>query len=90
MLSGPTTGIVRLPRHLAWSGGAVYDLDVPGRVIDLYRTVMIYAFRGADVYAYLDAGTLRRLWSYIWLPPVVREMWQSRFDDLAAIAALVA
>jgi hypothetical protein len=90
LLAGPVTGVVRLPRHLAWSGSAVYDLDVPGRVVDMYRTVLIEAASPEDLHAYLNAGLLRRLWSYLWLPPAVRQMWQSRFADLAAIDALAA
>jgi hypothetical protein len=88
VLLGPTTGIVRLPRHLDWSGNAVYDLDAPGRLVDLYRTVIIEAATPDDLHTYLDATTLRRLWAYIWLPPTVREAWQAQFEDLAAIGAL--
>jgi hypothetical protein len=90
LLVGPVSGVVRLPRHLAWSGSAVYDLDVPGRVVDLYRTVIIEATSPEDLHAYLNAAMLRRLWSYLWLPPAVRQMWQARFADLAAIDALAA
>ncbi len=90
LLAGPVSGIVRLPRHLAWSGNAVYDLDSPGRVVDLYRAVIIEAMSPEDLHDYLDAGTLRRLWSYLWLPPAVRRLWQARFADLAAIDALAA
>ena len=89
-LAGPVGGVVRLPRHLAWSGGAVYDLDSPGRVVDLYRTVIIEAAAPEDLHGYLNAAVLRRLWSYLWLPPAVRQMWQERFADLAAIDALAA
>jgi hypothetical protein len=89
-LAGPTAGVVRLPRHLDWSGHAVYDLDVPGRVIEVYRSVIIEAAVPEDLHSCLEAGTLRRLWSYLWLPPVVRQMRQDRFADLAAIAALAA
>lgn len=76
------------PPRLAWSGSTAYDLDAPGRVVDLYRAVIIEAADPQDLHAYLEAGTLRRLWSYLWLPPAVRQMWQSRFEDLAAIDAL--
>jgi len=90
LLTGPTTGVIRLPRHLDWSGNAVYDLDAPGRLVDLYRTVIIEAAAPEDLYAYLEAATLRRLWSSIWLPAAVRESWQARFADLATIDALAA
>jgi hypothetical protein len=59
-LAGPVGGVVRLPLHLAWSGGAVYDLDSPGRVVDLYRTVIIEAAAPEDLHAYLNAAVLRR------------------------------
>jgi hypothetical protein len=59
-------------------------------VVDLYRTVIIEATRPEDLHAYLNAGMLRRLWSYLWLPPEVRHMWQAQFADLAAIDPLAA
>jgi hypothetical protein len=43
LLRGPSSGTVRLPVHLDWSGNAVYDLDAPGRIVDLYRAVLIEA-----------------------------------------------
>ena len=89
-LAGPVGGVVRLPRHLAWSGSDVYDLDTPGRMVDLYRTVIIEAASPEDLHAFLNAAVLRRLWSYLWLPPPVRQMWQAKFADLAAIDALAA
>ncbi len=90
LLTGPVAGEIRLPRHLAWSGSVVYELDVPGRVVDLYRTVIIEATSPDDLNAYLNAAALRRLWSYLWLPPAVRHMWASRFPELAAIDRLAA
>src|SRR5215813_278483 len=85
LLTGPTGGLVRLPGHLAWSGSSEYDLDAPGRIIDLYRTVLIEAATPEDLYAYLDAGTLQRLWSYLWLPTELRTAWESRFPQLAEL-----
>jgi hypothetical protein len=35
LLHGPGSGTVRLPAHLDWSGHAEYDLDAPGRIVDL-------------------------------------------------------
>ena len=40
LLQGPSSGTVHLPSHLDWSGSAVYDLDAPGRVVDLYRAAV--------------------------------------------------
>jgi len=88
LLAGPTSGLVVLPRHLDWSGRGRYDLDAPGRIVDLYRTVLIEAASPDDLYAYLDGPTLRRLWVYLWLPPAVRQAWEERFPQLAELSRL--
>ena len=82
LLRGPLSGTVRLPPHLDWSGNAVYDLDAPGRVIDLYRAVLIEAADPQDLYAYLDDRILLRLWALLWLPFQLRKAWEQRFPVL--------
>lgn len=88
LLMGPTSGVVELPRHLDWSGHARYDLDRPGRIIDLYRAVLNEATKPSDLYAFLNAQVLKRLWSYMWLPPRVRRAWEQRFPELAQISRI--
>ena len=86
----PTGGLVLLSHHLAWSGSRQYDLDAPGRIVDLYRTVLIEAATPSNPHAYLDEATLRRLWSYLWLPSAVRLTWEERFPQLAELSRLAA
>jgi hypothetical protein len=83
LLRGPTTGIVTLPRHLDWSGDSSYDLDAPGRLVDLYRTVIIEATKPADLHAYLDRDAVVRLWRQLWLPAPIRAAWHARFPQLS-------
>jgi hypothetical protein len=90
LLHGPSSGTVRLPSHLDWSGNAEYDLDAPGRVVDLYRAVLIEAASPQDLCAYLDAGMLRRLWALMWLPATLRRAWDLRFPVLAEISRVTA
>src|ERR1039457_5119410 len=90
LLRGPSSGTVRLPSYLDWSGNAVYDLDAPGRVVDLYRAVLIEAASPQDLYAYLDDGVLRRLWALLWLPAQLRKAWEQRFPILAEISRITA
>lgn len=90
LLRGPWSGTVRLPVHLDWSGSAVYDLDSPGRIIDLYRAVLIEAASPQDLYAYLDAAVLRRLWAVLWLPAQLRRAWEQKFPVLAEISRVTA
>jgi hypothetical protein len=90
LLHGPSSGMVRLPSHLDWSGSAVYDLDAPGRIIDLYRAVLIEAAGPQDLYAYLDEAVLRRLWALLWLPAQLRGAWERKFPVLAEISRVTA
>jgi hypothetical protein len=90
LLAGPASGTVRLPAHLDWSGHAEYDLDAPGRIVDLYRAVLIEAASPQDLYEYLDAGMLRRLWALLWLPAQLRRAWEQRFPVLAEISRVTA
>ena len=82
MLRGQITGVVRLPRHLDWSGSADYDLDSPGRIVDLYRTVLIEATSAADLHGFLDRTMLTLLWPSLWLPSDLRRAWEERFPEL--------
>jgi hypothetical protein len=82
LLRGRTAGVVALPRHLDWSGSADYDLDSPGRIVDLYRTVLIEATKPEDLHAFLDRALHVRLWPSLWLPPDLRRSWEERFPEL--------
>jgi hypothetical protein len=88
LLVGPITGVVRLPVHLKWSGAAEYDLDSPGRIIDLYRTVINEAQSAKDLNTYLHEATLKSLWAYMWLPIAVRSAWEQRFPELEQLRRL--
>ncbi|WP_250001096.1 hypothetical protein [Actinoplanes sp. M2I2] len=90
LLGGPTTGVIHLPRHLKWSGSPQYDLDQPGRMLDLYRAVINEAATPTDLHTYLDRDTLVRLWVEMWLPDVVRQSWESRFPELTQHRATAA
>lgn len=83
-LTGPTVGVVTLPHHLDWSGSARYDLDTPGMLAELYKTVLLEAARVEDLRAWLDGERLRQLWPELYLPPKVRRLWEERFPELAA------
>jgi hypothetical protein len=90
LLQGPSSGTVHLPSHLDWSGNGVYDLNAPGRIVDLYRAVLNEAASPQDLYAYLDERVLRRLWALLWLPAQLRMLWEQRFPVLAEISRITA
>jgi hypothetical protein len=43
-----------------------------------------------DLYRYLDETTLKRLWSYLWLPSALRAVWEQRFPQFAELSRLAA
>lgn len=90
LLRGPANGVIQLPRHLKWSGSTEYDLALPGRIVDLYRTVINEAATPADLYAYLDRDILVKLWPSMWLPSAIRRAWESRFPELRGHADIAA
>ena len=59
------------------------DTVVPSRLVTLRDLI-------EDLYAYLDETTLKRLWSYLWLPAAARLAWEERFPQLAELSRLIA
>ncbi len=83
-LTGPTHGVVTLPRHLDWSGHAEYDLSRPARLAGMYKVVLSEAAGVEDLCTWLEGESLVRLWPTLWLPPQLRRRWEERFPELAA------
>jgi hypothetical protein len=75
-----------------WTGRGTRSttLDAPGRVVDLYRAVLIEAASPQDLYAYPDEKILRWLWALLWLPAQLRRAWELRFPVLAEISRVTA
>jgi len=89
-LRGPTEGTVTLPHHLDWSGRATYDLDRPARLASMYKAVLNEASTVQDLRDWIDERVLIELWPTLWLPARLRELWESRFPELAARRRAVA
>ncbi len=84
-LRGPTTGIVRLPIHLDWSGSPDHDLDAESGLRSMYSQVLSEAMNPEDL-ELLDAATLKRLWPGLPLPRRVVRLWEERFPELRQVA----
>jgi hypothetical protein len=50
----------------------------------MYERVLREARSPEDLRAYIDGGTLRRLWGRLVLPVPVRAVWERRFPELAS------
>lgn len=86
-LTGPTSGVVRLPLRLDWSEQGIYDLSDPKQLCLMYEVVIRESMRVEDLRTYLSGPALREVWGRLWLPRKVRQLWEARFQSLAAAAA---
>jgi hypothetical protein len=84
-LRGPAEGTVQLPLRLFWSSpDRGFDLGDSEMARCLYETVLREATRLDDLAAYLDGGTLVRIWPRLFLPKGVRRAWEDQYPVLRA------
>ncbi|MGW6864477.1 hypothetical protein [Streptomyces sp. NPDC054901] len=83
-LTGPTSGLVTLPPHIAWSGLRTYDLDRPRQRMSLYRTVLAEGLRD-DLTDLLDQHLLLTQWPVLrtLISRHVRQVWEDAFPRLS-------
>lgn len=81
-LHGPSRGVVRLPIHLDWTPGGVYDLSSDADVRSMYTIVLREALSEADLAEHLDGDLLRSHWASLLVPEFVRETWESMHPAL--------
>ena len=85
-LQGPVVGLVELPSTVAWTGRRTYDLEAPTDLVVMYERVIVEAPTVEVLDLLIDQGKLLSVWSRLYLPPQVRQLWQSRFPQLASAA----
>jgi len=81
-LHGPASGPVELPVTVHWGPRRVFDLDDPGLRSAAYRAI-VREGTPADQEALLNADLLRELWGELILPDRCRQLWETRFPELA-------
>lgn len=85
-LTGPTSGVVKLPSHLDWSEQGHYNLDDPRELGVMYERVLREAQDAVDLRRYLNGAMLCRVWGSMFLPRRVRDLWEDRFAELSRAA----
>ncbi|MGH9128352.1 MAG: hypothetical protein ACRDY2_05145 [Acidimicrobiales bacterium] len=85
-LTGPITGVIELPLHLAWGPKAHYDVGTDAGRRILYETVLLEATSTEELCAYVNGSVLVQVWSRLWLPRRVRQRWEGRFAALQPVA----
>ena len=82
-LSGPHTGILRLPTiHLCWSpGDHVFDLARLGDALTVYQCVIAEGTT-QEQHEYLNHALLIELWPHLHLDVRIIAAWENTFDSL--------
>lgn len=86
-LTGPSRGVISLPRHLDWGPKRSYDLEQIADARLMYMRVIRESATPDDLRRFLNTALLRRLWPELVLPPRVRALWLGRFPELQHQAA---
>lgn len=77
-LRGPTTGVVRLPLRIYWSGpdpeSVEWEVATPAGRRSLYEVVLREGDLD-DVRVLVNGRELVRDWDQLYLPPWLREAW---------------
>jgi hypothetical protein len=85
-LTGPTSGVVELPKHLDWSEQGRYQLDDVRELSLMYERVLREAMNVDDLRRFLNGRMLRQVWHQMFLPTRVRDLWEGRFSELRRAA----
>lgn len=84
-LRGPPAGRIVLPINVYWGPNSEVDLDSESDVVKAYQATLREG-RVVDQVGILNKDLLVQIWPALMLPVRVRELWESRFPELAASA----
>ena len=84
-LHGPRSGRMELPPNVYWGPLTTVDLDILSGVVKAYQATLREG-RVVDQVELLNRDLLVEVWSELLLPARVRDLWESRFPELAAAA----
>ena len=84
-LHGPRAGELVLPHHVHWGPRRDVNLSREGDVLTAYQATISESMV-ADQVTILNRSLLLELWPKLILSNRVRNLWESRFPELAATA----
>ena len=82
-LHGPRSGLMELPLNVYWGPEATVDLGTEGGIVKAYQATLREG-RVIDQLGLLNRDLLIEIWPKLLLPSRVRELWETRFPELAA------
>jgi len=84
-LRGPSDGELVLPHHVHWGPRRDVNLSRAGDVLTAYQAIISEGMVGDQV-TILNRSLLLEFWPELILSARVRNLWESRFPELAATA----
>jgi hypothetical protein len=85
-LTGPTEGLIDLPITIDWGPKRRYDMGRDSDRRIAYERVLREAANTAEVARFVNGAILIDLWSHLFLPRRIREVWEGRFPELTHAA----
>ena len=82
-LKGPVAGVLILPISVHWGPDASADLSTADGVEKAYENLVREGTRQQQE-ELLNADLLRQVWPQLRLPKRCRNLWETRFPELAA------
>jgi len=82
-LVGPAEGVLTLPVAVYWGPDATVDLSTADGLEKAYEN-LVREGTSRQQELLLNADLLRRVWPQLRLPTRCRDLWQTRFPELAA------
>jgi hypothetical protein len=81
-LQGPRSGLLEVPINVYWGPRHTFDLNNESDVIQTYQAALREG-RVIDQETLLNHELLLEVWPELMLPVRVRELWKTRFSELA-------
>lgn len=81
-LQGPAHGVIEVPVTVHWGPQSAWNLDVEGEAVFAYQQLVREGTPPVQT-ELLNAEVLKRVWPRLVLPERSRQLWESRFPELA-------
>ena len=83
-LRGPEAGVIHLPHRARWQDDKDVDISDLGGARMAYQALLAEGDEAVQA-ELLNRNVLQRLWPQLHLDQRVRDLWESRFPELAVV-----
>jgi hypothetical protein len=84
-LQGPATGMIGLPRRIAWNIDPFFDIDDPRQAVAAYDRLLSDGTED-DIREFVNTTVLQRIWPQLHISAIVRKYWAEALPKLDAVS----